>query len=172
MFKQFTTALSKALGLLAASINKAEGLTKPCHKFLCWLFACWWMLPVRYNFLNLSRYSGYSEKAMRIQFSRKLSFVCLFQALFAGLKKKACVAAFDPTYLSKSGEKTYGVGLFWSGSDSRVKKGLEAGCLAIIDAEDRTAYSLEVVQTPADTEKLMEHYAGIITQRKQDIIRY
>lgn len=157
---------------MATIINKVEGLTKPCRSFLVWLFERWWMLPVRYNFLNLSRYGGYNEKAIRTWFSRKLPFVPMFHEVFASLKKKQCIAAFDPSYVSKSGEKTYGVDYFWSGTDQRAKKGLEAGCLAIIDTEDQTAYSLEVVQTPADTENLMDHYAGVIGSRKQDILQY
>ncbi|EKF54418.1 hypothetical protein I215_12338 [Galbibacter marinus] len=33
--------------------------------------------------------------------------------------------AFDPSYVSKSGKKTPGVGYFWSGSAARAKWGLE-----------------------------------------------
>jgi hypothetical protein len=172
MLKQFTTALSKASGFIHTSINKVEGLTKPCRRFFTWLFERWWMLPVRYNFLNLSRYGGYSEKAVRTWFRPKLPFVRLFHEVFASLAKKQCTAAFDPSYVRKSGDKTYGVDYFWSGTDQRAKKGVEAACLAIIDTEDQTAYCLEVVQTPADTENLMAHYAGVIDSRKEDILQY
>jgi hypothetical protein len=172
MLKQFTTALSKASGFVATSIQKIQGLTRPCRKFFTWLFERWWMLPVRYNLLNLSRYGGYSEKAIHRQFRRKLPFVAFFQELFAPLCKKEGICAFDPSYVSKSGKKTYGVGKFWSGSDQRVRKGLEVSSLAIIDAQDGTAYSLEAVQTPAGSDNLMDHYATVITGRKDDIFKY
>jgi hypothetical protein len=172
MLKQFTTALNKATGFICTSINKLSGVNKPCRQFFSWLFERWWMVPVRYNFLNLSRYGGYSEKTIRNQFSHKFPFVNLFHELFAPLKKKHCIAAFDPTYINKSGESTYGTGLFWSGTNNQVKKGMEAGCLALIDREDHTAYSLEVVQTPAATENLMDHYAQAIISRKEDIQAY
>src|SRR5215217_8767915 len=88
----YTTALNKAANFVQARIRKVEGLTKPQRKFLFWLFEKWLMLPVRYNFLNLSRYGGYSEKAIRSQFSRKLPFVSLFHQLFEGLQKRECIA--------------------------------------------------------------------------------
>jgi hypothetical protein len=100
MFKQLTTALSKASGLLGTIINKVSGVGKPCRKFLIWLFERWWMLPVRYNFLNLSRYGGYGEKAIRTQMSRELPFVELFHELFASLRAKKCICAFDPSFVS------------------------------------------------------------------------
>ena len=157
---------------MGTSINKVEGLAKPGRRFLCWLFERWWILPVRYNFLNLGRYGGYSEKAIRNQFSRKFPFPALFHKLFEPLRKKTCIAAFDPSHISKNGAKTYGVDKFWSGTDQRVKKGVEAACLSIIDTADSTAYCLEVVQTPANSENLMDHYAQVITMRKRDILSY
>ena len=172
MLKQFTTALSKAVSFVSTSIEKIKGLTKPCSKFFTWLFERWWMLPVRYNFLNLSRYGGYSEKAIREQFKRRFPFPSLFHEVFESLSKKECIAAFDPSYIPKSGKKTYGMGRFWSGTDSRMKKGLEVSSLAIIDVADGTAYSLEAVQTPADPDNLVEHYAKVITERIDDILPY
>lgn len=172
MLKQFTTALSKALGFISTSINKVSGVTKPCRRFLTWLFERWWMLPVRYNFLNLSRYGGYSEKAIRTQMSRKLPFVALFHELFKPLRNKKCICAFDPSFVCKGGGKTYGLDKFWDGVDKEYRKGLEAGCLSIIDIEDRTAYCLEVVQTPAGCANLMDHYTAILKRRKEDIVPY
>lgn len=169
-----STALDKACDFVQARIGNVVNLSKPQRTFLVWLFERWLLLPVRYNFLTLSRYGGYSEKAIRSQFTKKLPFAALFHELFAGLQKKECIAAFDPTFLSKSGKKTYGLAKYWSGTAQQVKKGLEAGCLAMVDAEDATAYSLEVVQTPVPgkTESLLTHYAELITQRAADILRY
>lgn len=168
-------ALDKAANFVQARINKVVGLTKPQAKFLLWLFERWLMLPVRYNFLNLSRYGGYSEKAIRNQFSKQLPFMALFHRIFEGLCKKECIAAFDPSFISKSGKKTYGLAKYWSGTVQQVKNGLEAGCLALVDVKDATAYSMEVVQTPVRVsaeESLMKHYGSLITQRAADILKY
>ena len=169
-----STALDKATNFVRATIHKVAGLTKPQRKFLFWLFERWFMLPVRYNFLNLGRYGGYSEKAIRTQMSTRLPFVAIFHQFFEHLGKKECIAAFDPTFISKSGKHTYGLAKYWSGTAQQAKKGLEAGCLAVVDVKDATAYSMEVVQTPVtrEAETLMSHYTRLITQRLADIMKY
>ena len=132
------------------------------------------MLPVRYNLLNLSRYGGYCEKAIGNQMSTKLPFLAMFHQFFEALSKRECIAAFDPTFISKSGKKTYGLAKYWSGTAQQVKKGLEAGCLAVVDVRDASAYSMEVVQTPVSgqQESLMKYYCSLITQRTADILKY
>lgn len=79
---------------------------------------------MRYNFLNLSHYGGYSEKAIRTQMRTKLPFLALFHQLFEGLRKKECIVAFDLTFIFNSGKRTYGLAKFWSGTAQQVKKGL------------------------------------------------
>jgi hypothetical protein len=173
--KQHHTTFNKAIGFIHASIDQVCGMTKPQRKFLCWIFEKWVMLPVRHNFLNLFRYGDgrYSEKSIRHQFSRKINFMGWFNSAFGRLKNKECIAAFDPSYIPKSGKKTYGKGRFWSGKDQRAKPGLEIGCLALVDVADETAYSMEAVQTPADRkEKLMSHYVNLIRKRSEQILKY
>ena len=111
-----STALDKVTSFVQARISKVAGLTKAQRKFLFWLFERWLMLPVRYNFLNFSRDGGYSEKAIRTQMSTKLPFMALFHQLFNNLNRKECIAAFDPTFISKSGKRTYGLSKYWSGT--------------------------------------------------------
>jgi hypothetical protein len=171
--KNKNTAFKKAIGLIAASIEQVKGISKPQRKFLQWMFEKWVMLPVRHNFLNLYRYGGgdYSEKSIRHQFSRKINFSGWFEAAMGSLKDKECIAAFDPSYINKSGKKTYGKDRYWSGKDQRAKPGLEIGCLAMVDVEDATAYSVEAVQTPANMkDKLVAHYVGIIKKNIEFIL--
>ena len=126
-------------------------------------------------FINIYRYGNgeYSEKSIRHQFSRKINFLSWFEHAFLKLKEKDCVVAFDPSYIKKSGKHTYGKGKFWSGKDQQVKEGLEISCLAMIDVTDRTAYHMEVVQTPSAMQgKLMEHYVDIIKSRLDFILPY
>lgn len=173
--RQKQTAFDKALGFITASIEQVKEITKPQKKFLQWLFEKWVMLPSRHNFLNIFRYGDgqYCERSIRDQFSRKINFFCWFQSAFSSMKGKECIAVFDPSYIRKSGNKTYGKGKFWSGKDQRTKDGLEIGCLALTDVSDGTAYSMEAVQTPSDTQgKLIEHYVGIINKRVKEILSY
>ena len=122
-----TTALHKALDLVGTTIQQLSLLTKPQLKFFMWLIRRWWMLTVRYNFLNLSRYGGYSDRAIREQLAKPLPFMELFDGLYRPLQQKECILAFDPTFVPKSGKHTPGVYKFWNGSHQRAEKGLEAG---------------------------------------------
>jgi hypothetical protein len=162
------TALHKAIVLVGTTIQQLSLLTKPRFKFFVWLIQRWWMLPVRYNFLTLSRYGGYSDRAIREQFSKPLPFVELFDGLYRPLQQKECILAFDPTFVPKSGKQTPGLYQFWNGSHQRAEKGLEAGVLVLIDVEDHMAYHIEATQTEvgaADEQNkgTMEQYAQMIT---------
>ncbi len=133
------------------------------------------MLPVRHNFLNLFRYSDglYGEKSIRHQFSRKINFSGWFDTAFKGFKQKECIAAFDPSYMPKSGKKTFGISRFWSSKDGRAMRGIEIGCLALIDVSDATAYHMEAVQTPADPKQnRIQHYVSIIDKHKERLLNF
>jgi hypothetical protein len=81
---------------------------------------------------------------------------------------KELIAVFNPSYISKSGKHTYGVGRFWSGTSSKALKGLEVGCLALVDVTNATAMPAIVEQTPTVTslktlgKTLIDHYVSII----------
>jgi len=100
------TALHKAIDLVGTTIQKVTQLTKPQLKCFVWLIRRWWMLPVRYNFLSLSRYGGYSDRAIREQFAKPLPYIELFDALYRPLQQKECILAFDPTFVPRSGKQT------------------------------------------------------------------
>ena len=78
---------------------------------------------------------------------------------------------FDPSFISKSGKKTPGVGYFWSGCAGKTKWGLEIAGLAAIDIENHSAFHLEAVQTVdlKEDETLISHYLQIILDRKNDL---
>lgn len=89
------------------------------------------------------------------------------------------IIAFDPSYVSKSGKLTYGLGRYWSGVASQALKGLEIGCLACVDVAAQTAFHLEAFQTPPACERngksLVVIYAECILSRikqLQAISRY
>src|SRR3954454_10695161 len=175
------TALHKAIDLVGTTIQKVTQFTKPRLKFFIWLLERWWMLPVRYNFLTLSRYGGYSDRAIRQQFAKPLPFVELFDALFHPLRQKECILAFDPTFVSKSGKHTPGVYKFWNGSHQRAEKGLEAGVLSLVDVGDHMAYHIEATQTQpvavdaaaTDEQKgIMDQYATMITTHTAMLQQY
>jgi DDE superfamily endonuclease len=171
MLNPKSNAFNKIGDLVSASLQKLSDISKPRFKFFSTVFELWLALPVRYTILNLARMGGYSEKSFRLHFEKFFDFV----SFNAGLIKKSCgkelIAAFDPSYIPKSGKQTYGLGRWWSGKDQRTLKGLEISCLSIVDTAAATAMSLEAVQTPSKKvlqsrkQNLVSHYVSIITKQ-------
>ncbi len=166
-----SNAFNKISDLVNASLQKLENLSKPRFKFFSTVLELWLGLPVRYTMLNLGRIGGYCEKSIRLHFEKLFDFV----SFNTGIIKKSCgkdlIAAFDPSYIPKSGKQTPGLGKWWSGKDQCTLKGLEISCLSIVDVTAGTAMSLEAVQTPskevlqAKNLNLVSHYVSIIKKQ-------
>jgi len=69
-----------------------------------------------------------------------------------------CIVAFDPSYIHKSGKKTYGLGMYWSGCAGRAKWGLDICGFAAVDVMLNTAFHLNAVQTPRSKDTNLLHY--------------
>lgn len=131
------------------------------------LFLC---IKGRINFLQLARYGKHQEQRYRQQFEKPFDFLTFNKELTLAHGSGHYVIAFDPSYISKSGKHTPGLGYFWSGCAGRAKWGLEIGGLAAIDVDNHTAFHLEAVQTIANKEQsLADWYAEIIADRKESL---
>ncbi len=114
------------------------------------LFLC---IKGRINFLQLARYGKHSEQRYRQQFEKPFDFLTFNKELISSHGSGRYVIVFDPSYISKSGKKTPGLGCFWSGCASQAKWGLEIGGLAAIDIDNHTVFHLEAVLTFNDKEQ-------------------
>lgn len=124
----------------------------------------------RINFLQLARYGKYKEQRYRQQFEKRFDFLAFNKELTLSQGSGRYAIAFDPSYVSKSGKETPGVGWYWSGCANRAKWGLEIGGLAAIDIDNHTAFHLEAVQTlNSDDQNLSDWYAGVISERKDTL---
>ncbi len=103
------------------------------------------------NFTNLSRYSQWSEKTYRRQYSQAFNFMGLNAGLIGEAVPASAtqISAIDCSFIAKSGKTTYGLDWFYNGSANRTEKGLEISVIAVIDVAARRGYSLSVQQTPA-----------------------
>jgi hypothetical protein len=103
------------------------------------------------NFTNMSRYSKFSEKTYRRQYSQEFCFIGLnaelIEAAIPGCAPR--IGGMDCSFIPKSGKATYGLDWFYNGSASRTQKGLEISVIAVIDVDAQRGYSLSVKQTPA-----------------------
>ena len=128
-------------------------LAQPQQKFIVTLFSTLLISCGRANFTNLSRYSPLSERTYRRQYQRSFNFLKFNQQLIEGAIKpeSEVILAVDCSFISKSGNKTYGLDYFYNSSVSKAEKGLEISAMAVIDVNQKIGYSLSVQQTPANS---------------------
>lgn len=162
------TFFSHTIGVVTAIVSELENISKPVAKFISTICSQWWSISGKYNFMNMSRYMTYSEQSLRNGFSRGFDFALFNWQLIKNNCSDELILAFDPSYIFKSGKHTEGISYFWSGQEQKAKKGLEFGCLAVVDIKNETAFHLNGIQTPAkkDREKknrnLISHYTDFI----------
>ena len=141
--------------LVEEILNNMEKVSKPQKKFLLKAIQAFLSVGGKMTFKNICRYVCLSERTFSRQFSKAFSFVDFnrraIEQVLIGKKRKLAVA-FDPFFVPKSGDNTYGKGKFWSGGSGRVEPGLEASLLSVVDLEDKTAYALHAKQTPNSKE--------------------
>ncbi len=131
-------------------LDKMESISKSQKKFIGSIFRAIVASEFGVNFRNLSRYSDYHEKTISRNFRKAFDFVKFNTLGISSVIPKGTksVGAFDPSFIEKSGKKTYGKDKFWNGSNNKAESGLEASSVAIIDIEKNKAYPLAIKQTP------------------------
>lgn len=165
---------SEALGFVDKRLQQVSGIKRPQSKFISHLFALYWTINTRINFLRMSRYSDLNEKTFRHQFGKPFDFSSFFIVVLDSKKGKEMLAVFDPSFIEKSGNSTYGLSKFWNGKAQQSEKGLEIGCLGMVDVSEETAYHLHAVQTEVPIEgcNLVDQYVKMITENMPSILGY
>lgn len=158
--------VENVIDAIIEKMNKV--MTVPGRKFFKHILPLYMSMRGRYNFSNMSRYNFYNEKSYRHQFEQGFDFMEFNGQTIQMYCGSELIAAFDPSYISKSGKHTPHAGMFWSGCAQQSKYGLEIGCLAVVEVAHQTAFSYEAWQTPAAKElksigrTLVDHYADCI----------
>jgi hypothetical protein len=131
-------------------LQQMPGLGQPQRKFLATLFITILVLRGRVNFRNLRRYCDYSERTIARQFRAPFDWPDFHQrVLMTALDPRSeLVSAHDASFISKSGQQTFGLGHFFNGCASRAERGLEISTLAVVDVTRRCAFTLASAQTP------------------------
>ena len=107
---------------------KLCGTTKWQLNFFIEIFDLIYSIQGRFNFQNLTRYSKLNESPFRRNFQKFFDWLDFNLVLIklAGVNlNEEVIAAFDCSFIAKSGKKTYGLDRFWSGCLNRAVKGLE-----------------------------------------------
>lgn len=104
------------------------------------------------NFTKLGLYGSRCEKTYRSYFTKVALDASTFNLALAKRYFKGSTGikaiAIDPSYISKSGKHTPGLGYFWSGVAQKSKWGLEILGIGIVDTMRKTCIMLEGVPTP------------------------
>jgi len=120
----------------------------------------WHILSIKgkINFLQLGRYSKYSEQTYRNQFEKKFDFFSFNKLLIDQVAPTERIVALDPSYIPKSGVA------------KAAKWGLDICGFAVVDIIGNTALHLNAWQTPSADElvkkglNLLTYYASLVTE--------
>ena len=134
---------------LAEKILNRFKISKPQRKFLITLFSAILTSRGKINFRNLSRFSDISEETYSHQYAKSFGFIGYNREVIdEGFGKDSeRIIAYDPSFIPKSGKKTYGLDYFWNGCHRRSEKRLEFATLAIVDIQKNTGFALSTRQT-------------------------
>ena len=163
-------AFTSGKSLIGTILEKMIGISKWQKVFFVEVTLLFMTIKGRVNFTQTGRYSASQEVRFRNMFKKVFDFSTFNSHFITQHCSDELLIGFDPSFISKSGKHTPNVGYFYSGVAGMVKRGVEFGCLAIIDVKQNTAYHLEAVQTPPvkkdDTQTgLVKHYCKIFSER-------
>ncbi|MCK5906783.1 MAG: transposase [Flavobacteriales bacterium] len=163
--------------LINKTLSSVELLTKPRKAFFIEIMFLFMSIKGKMNFYQFGRYGNYAEQRYRQQFEKQFNFINFNIELTRKYGSNNFAIGFDPSYISKSGKKTPGLGRFWSGVAGHTKLGLEIGGIAAIDIDNNTAFHIEAVQTPNQKElkedkmTLLDWYGNVLYQRKDELLQ-
>lgn len=151
--------------LTAKILSLMPKVGKCQRKFLNHFFTLMIAFRGRANFENLARQGQFNESTYRNNFDKDFDYFGFNQKLIAQSCSEEIAIAFDPSFISKSGKLTPGLGRFWSGVSGRSKTGLEIGGFGAIDIENNTCMHLHAVQTRNHKkyDSLLEYYAQTVS---------
>lgn len=172
--------------LLEMILSEMSNVGKPQKKFITILMKTIVSAYGKINFRSLSRCSGFAEKSFRRWFKKDFDFSEFNSIAIDKMvnQESTFVAAFDQSFDSKSGNKTWGNDYYWNGCKSKAEKGLEIAACAIVDLNHNTAYTLSAEQTPAtertaDGKKVkmddftrMNFYLSCVEKLRLKILKY
>jgi Transposase DDE domain len=152
-------------------LRKMSGIGKVKRYFFIRLVIQWLYQRGRYCFDNLVRQGFLNAMSYRNHFSKFFDFQTFNRHLILEYSSNERVLCFDPSYISKSGKYTEGLGYFWSGCVQSVKKGLEIASIAVADVKNHTAFHLFAVQTILKKDQsLMDFYVSFLLENVTNLL--
>ena len=171
-----TDAFTSGKTLISTIFGKMSEINKWKTDFISEILLLCIGIGGRFNFMQMGREGKYNEQTYRNNFEKGFDFARFNIEMIKQHSSSKLIIAFDPSYISKSGKQTPGLGKFYSGKASQYKKGLEIGGIAAVDTEQNTACHIEAVQSPSANKEsidsdytLVDHYANVIIDRATEL---
>jgi hypothetical protein len=138
---------------------------KACRvEFIINALLCFLSIKGKINFLQMKRFTDKCEQYFSINFENKFNFQGFNLSMIKD-RVTECIVAFDPSYIKKSGKKSFGLGSYWSGCAGKTKWGLEICGFAAVDIATNTAFHLNAIQTPQSKGiNLLHYYCRLIKE--------
>jgi hypothetical protein len=162
--------------LIVAILQKFKGINKTRHRFIIHILMLYLSHRGRINFLQMKRQGGMNEKSYRNQYDKPFDWLTFNAQYVEANCGDEIVIGFDPSFISKSGKHSHGLGYFYSGCSNQYKRGLEIGSFAAIDIGQNTAYHLLALQTPSakrdrinENRTLIDCYGDLIVERSLEL---
>lgn len=162
-------AFTKGESLIVAILSKMSGIGIVQRKFISNILLLVLSIRGRINFLQLERYGTMSERSYRDHFAKDFDWLDFNTKLIKEQCSDELIIGFDPSYITKSGKCTPGIGYFYSGCSGKYERGLEIGCYSVIDVKQHTAYHLYAKQSKPPgkhqkADKLMDQYISQLVE--------
>ncbi len=159
--------------ITSAILQQMPGINKCQQRFIAHLFDLLLSLTHKATYLTMGRYGKYGEQTYRNQYSKDFDFKTFNSNLIDQYCGSERILLFDPSYISKSGKSTPGVGYFWSGAANAVKWGLEIANIAVGDIENWTGWHYYASRTEpvkkGDEDTLLDVYANLIVEQSESL---
>lgn len=168
----FTLGKSLILTILA----KMDKVNKSRQRFIVEVLLLFLSHRGRMNFLQMERQGNKNEKSYRYQFEKPFNWMKFNTNLIKSSCSNELIIGFDPSYITKSGKCSPGLGYFYSGCAGQYKRGLEIGNFAVIDIRQNTAYHLEATQSPSakrdrinKNKTLVDYYSELVASKASQL---
>lgn len=171
-------AFTRGIDLIDTILRKMNGLNVRRIKAISEILILFLSFRGRINFEQMGRQGQLCEKSYRLHFEKKFDWMKFNSNLITTACSSDLCIGFDPSYISKSGKSTPGLGYYFSGVAGKYKRGLEISNLALIDVSQNTAYHLKSTTTPSqvsikqsksDGITLVDHYVKTILESKDEL---
>lgn len=171
-----TDAFTRGESLINTILQTMSEIDKRRKDFITEILLLCIGIGGRFNFMQMGREGKYNEQTYRNNFEKPFDFSKFNIKMIKQKSSKNLIISFDPSYISKSGKQTPGLGKFYSGKASQYKKGLEIAGIAAVDIDQNTAYHIEAVQSPSANKEsiepdytLVDHYTEVIISRASEL---